>query len=209
MINATAGTINAAGPQTGRAGPGTEAKTYRLDYWPEWGEWYADVASSGYRRLLVGRVAPTLLRKGFDGLFLDNTDMVESHPRQKEGMSELVRSLAALVHGRHRFLFTQNGEDSIGTTLRYYDGWNREGVSWTYDFRTRRYVRQSSTEVRVAQSALRSFAARGLLVLAIDYVAAGDTSTAHEAIANACSAGALPFLSNTDLTRIPTHGARC
>lgn len=184
-------------------------KPYRLDYWPDWGEWYADVSAAGFRSAIVGRIAPQLLRKGFDGLFLDNTDMIETHPRQAGGMRTLVAALAQLVHGRGGLLFGQNGIDSIGPTLRYYDGWNEEDVTSTYDFSRKRYVLQPPGQISADLGALRRFAARGLLVLATDYVAARDASDTRTAIANACSAGALPFVSDIDLTRIPRVPARC
>lgn len=185
------------------------ASRYRLDYWPDWGEWYADVAAPGFRKLISGTVAPSMLHKGFDGLFLDNTDMIETHPHQTSGMRTLVRRLARLVHGQVKLLFAQNGEDTIGPLLPYYDGWNREDVSATYDFGAHRYVRQPHGEVAAADGALRRIARAGLLTLATDYTAAGDAATAGAAVRNACSAGALPFVSDIDLTRVPAVPARC
>jgi len=182
-------------------------KPYRLNYWPQWGEWYADVDAAGFRQAIVHRIAPGMLRKGFDGLFLDNTDMIETHRGQTGGMRKLVAGAARLVHARHRLLFAQNGEDVIGPMLGYYDGWNREDVSATYDGHG--YVRQPQSEVREATRALRRMAAKGLLTLATDYVAAGDTATAQLAARDACAAGALPFVSDIDLTRIPQVPPRC
>lgn len=185
------------------------AKPYRLDRWQDWGEWYADVSRPGWRDLIAGRVAPALLAKGFDGLFLDNTDLGESHPAETAGMRALVRRLAALVHGSGGLLFTQNGEDSLGPTLRHYDGWNREDVTFTYDFAGRRYERVARAERLGAQEALRRFAAAGLLVLATDYVRRGDRQAAREAVAGACAAGALPFVSGIRLARLPAEPYRC
>jgi hypothetical protein len=142
-------------------------------------------------------------------LFLDNTDMIATHPRQTVAMRKLVVALAALVHRQRGLLFSQNGEDSIGPVLHYYDGWNREDVSATYDFGRNRYVRQPRDQVRAAIAALTRVRRAGLLALATDYVASGDKATAMTAVANACSAGALPFLSDIDLTRIPAVPARC
>ncbi len=122
-------------------------------------------------------------------------------------MRALVRSLARLVHRRGRLLFTQNGERSIGPTLRYYDGWNREDVSHTYDFDRRRYERVPVSDRRAAQDALRRIRARGLLVTSIDYT--DDSGVERDAVANACAAGALPFVSNIDLTRFPAAPFRC
>ena len=128
-------------------------KRFRLDYLPDWGEWYADVGRGGYRRAIARRIAPRILSKGFDGLFLDNTDMIESHPRKSRGMRALVFSLSRLVHRRGKLLFSQNGERTIRSTLPFYDGWNREDVSATYDFAAHRYVRQPPAEVAEAARA--------------------------------------------------------
>lgn len=180
------------------------ARPYRLDFWPDWGEWYAAVGQPGFRRLIAGRVAPAMLRKGVDGLFLDNTDMVESHPRQARGMRLLARELAGL----RGLLFTQNGERSIGPTLRYYDGWNREDVGGTYDFGRHRYVRVGRADEREAERALGRMRARGLLTLATSYVAPGDRAGARRAARAACRVGALPFVSDIELRRVPRTPSR-
>lgn len=185
------------------------AKPYRLDFWGDFGEWYADTSKAGFRRLIAHRVAHKLMNKHFDGLFLDNTDMIETHHRQRSGMRKLVRRLARFVHGRHGYLFAQNGEDSIGRLLKYYDGWNREDVTWTYNFDRHRYQRVSKGDHAAAVKALERIGARGLLVTATDYVKTHPSSAEDESVANACAAGALPFVSNIWLTRVPSMSFTC
>jgi hypothetical protein len=52
--------------------------------------------------------------------------------------------------------------------------------------------------------------ARGLLTLATGYVAsARNTRAIRRDIRIACAAGALPFVSNLELTRIPAQPPRC
>jgi endo-alpha-1,4-polygalactosaminidase (GH114 family) len=186
-----------------------DARRYRLDLWEDFGEWYADTSDVGYRRLIAQRVAPRLMRKRFDGLFLDNIDMVETHPRQRAGMRSLVRALYRDAHADATMLFTQNGADFVEPLSRYFDGWNREDVSSTYDFDRRRYVRQPPTAVRDAQRELRRMAARGLLGTGTDYVRAGDADTERTAVANTCAAGALPYVADIELQRIPSSPYRC
>lgn len=185
------------------------ARRFRLDAYEEFDEYYADTSRAGYRRLLARRVTPPMLAKGFDGLFLDNVDMIEDHPRQARGMRMLVRDLARVTHGRRRLLFAQNGDRVIGPSVRYLDGWNREDVTSTYDFRRRRYVAVSARDTRAAQATLRRLARRGLTVTAADYTGAGDRAMEAAAVRNACLAGALPFVSNIGLTRIPPQPFVC
>ncbi len=179
------------------------ATPFKLELWDDWGEWYADVSRPGFRDLIASRVAPSMLSKGLDGLFLDNTDMIETHPAQRDGMEALVARLARKVHRRDKLLFAQNGDSTIGPTLRYYDGWNREDVSWTYDFDREQYVRVGSADRADALAAIRRIRGSGLLVTTTDYVPHGSADAASEAVRAACDAGALPYVSDIELSRVP------
>lgn len=185
------------------------AKPYRLDYWGDWGEWYANVNAPGFRSLMLKRVAPALLAKGFDGLFLDNTDMTETHPAQKPGMRSLVAGLSRLVRARGKLLMAQNGADVNWPLKRFYNGINFEDVSFSYDFDRHAYTRRSASAVARAQREIRRYRRSGLKVTATDYTAAGKTNQVRIAVRNACSAGALPYVSDIYLTRIPTQPFLC
>ena len=185
------------------------AKPFRLDHWDDWDEWFADTAQPAFRSLIVDDVAPAILDRGFDGLFLDNVDMISDHRRQRAGMDTLVHSLADLTHDQGALLFAQNGEEVIDPMLDALDGWNREDVTGTYDFDSHRYVGQPAREVRAAQRALRRIAALGLFVTATDYFAHGDDASATSATKNACAAGAVSYVSNIRLNRIPEEPPRC
>jgi len=185
------------------------AKPYRLDYWGDWGEWYANVNAAGFRSLMLKHVAPKMLAKGFDGLFLDNTDMTETHPAQKRGMRALVAGLSRLLRARGKLLMAQNGADVNWPLRRFYNGINFEDVSFSYDFDRRAYVRRGAGAVARAQREIRRYLSAGLKVTATDYVAAGKTKQARIAVRNACSAGALPYVSDIYLKRIPAQPFLC
>jgi uncharacterized protein (TIGR01370 family) len=186
-----------------------EAKPYRLDLWDDWGEWFADTSQPAFRSLIVDEVAPAILDRGFDGLFLDNVDMISDHTRQRAGMSTLVHALAGLTHERGVMLFAQNGEEVIDPMLDALDGWNREDVTGTYDFDSKRYLVQPPREVRAAQRALRRIGELGVFVTTTDYFAHGDDAGATRATGNACDAGAVSYVSNIGLNRIPEEPPRC
>jgi len=187
-----------------------KAKRFRLEAWKDWqDEWYADVNRAGLRRLLSQRIAPSLLDKGFDGLFLDNTDMIEGHRSRTQGMHKLVDSLGSLSDARGTLLFAQNGAATIGPMLANFDGWNREDVSWTYDFDHKRYEPTGKGSIAEAQEELRAISASGLLVTATDYTADGDMPAEVGSISNACAASALPYVSDIGLRRVPTQPLLC
>jgi endo-alpha-1,4-polygalactosaminidase (GH114 family) len=187
----------------------SQARRYRLDYWSDWGEWYANVNAAGYRRLLLERVAPAMLARGFDGLFLDNTDMTGTHPGQKPGMRKLVAGFSRLARGRGLVLMTQNGAAVNWPLRRFYDAINCEDVSFGYDFARRAYVRRAPAAVARAQREMRRYRGAGLVVTATDYLPAGAGLRTATAVRNACAAGALPYVSDIDLTRIPPRPFLC
>lgn len=178
-----------------------------LDRWEDWDEYYADVSAPGLRTLLLGE-ARAELAKGFDGLFLDNVDMVEDHPAQAVGMRQLVADLDRAV-GSGRSLFAQNGDASIDAVADHLDGWNREDVSWTYDFATETYRATSAADRRAALDTLRRLRAKGLLVTATDYTAQATGTAVSEARTAACGVGALPFASDIALRRLPASPPTC
>jgi uncharacterized protein (TIGR01370 family) len=184
-------------------------KRYKLDLWGNWGEWYADTSQPKFRRILSGSVAPSILAKGFDGLFLDNVDMIREHRRQRKGMIRLVRALAARVHSSSGYLFAQNGEDVIERMLPSLDGWNREDVTATYNFDTESYEVVSEEDVESNLAAITSIRAQGLVVTATDYVLAGDSATTATAQSNACGVGALSFVSDILLSELPSVPYLC
>lgn len=191
-------------------------KRFRLGAWADWkDEWFADVSRRKLRRELSDRIAPEILAEGFDGLFLDNVDMVgtRNHRAQRAGMSKLVRALAGLVHDQGGLLFTQNGHWGLGKLglLDVIDGWNREDVTWTYDFDRRRYVLQRPGATRAALAELRDMAGRGLITTSADYTPAGDRAALEESVTNSCAAGALPYVGDIGLTarRLPDAPLTC
>ena len=84
-----------------------------MDRWQDWGEWYANVNRPGYRGLIAGRVLPRIMAAGYDGVFLDNVDMVESHPAQRSGMATLLSQVSRQVHARGRLVLAQNGDSQL------------------------------------------------------------------------------------------------
>jgi uncharacterized protein (TIGR01370 family) len=185
------------------------AAPYRLDRWDDWDEHFADVTASEFRNLMVEEVAPRLLATGLDGLFLDNTDMVADHPDQADAMVELVAELAELVHGQGGVLFAQNGDEVVDPLVEHLDGWNREDVTSTYSFDRDDYEPVTAEATEAATATLRRLSDAGLLVTTTDYVADGDDAATRWAVAAACAAGALPYVSDIELTRMPSEPYRC
>jgi hypothetical protein len=191
-----------------------QLKRFRLSAWRNWkDEWFADASRPGFRRAIADRIAPDLLAKGFDGLFLDNTDMVETrrHRPQRAGMARLIAMLDSLVYDQAGLLFTQNGapgmlrgfpRQDVEPLVGHFDGWNREDVTWTYDFDRRRYVSNSNAAREDALEELEDVGDEGLTTTATDYVNLTNKGLAAEceSVANAVGEGALSYVADIGLT---------
>jgi endo-alpha-1,4-polygalactosaminidase (GH114 family) len=195
-----------------------DLKPYRLAAWQNWkDEWFADVSKSGLRDAIADEIAPDLLDKGFDGLFLDNVDMIEpsKHLKQRDGMRQLVARLGDLVHADDGLLFAQNGYwgfKKFGILDDgQLDGWNREDVTWTFDFDKRKYVRNSDGGRGEALNDLSKMRDLGLFTTATNYTKRSTGSAVEEAIEDACGVGALPFIGDIGLTakRLPDSPYIC
>jgi hypothetical protein len=187
-----------------------QLKRYRLRAWQDWkDEWFADTSKPGFRTK-IAQIADGLLDKGFDGLFLDNVDMVENrgHLHQRRGMGKLVNSLDGLTHDRGLYLFDQNGAggmlhgypgQGVDPLYAHFDGWNREDASWTWDFDRHRY---KPVRGHTAIQELEDIGAKGLLTTATDYVDLGDHDLGPEcdSVDAAAGAGALDYVADIGLT---------
>ncbi len=185
-----------------------KVKKFRLELWEDWGEWYTATSKPGFRSVILSQVAPVILAKGFDGLFLDNVDMVIDHRTQRSGMFRLVQDLSTLVHADGKYLFAQNGFPLLKSIGPYLDGWNREDVSLSYDFDRRKYVSVDSRTRAQNIKELRQASSKGLLALGTDYLPANSTKGAR-ALQLTCGAGAIPYLSDIFLRRIPAVPVVC
>ncbi len=178
-----------------------QLRPYALDPMDDWDEYYTDISQAGCRTALLG-IAAEQLDKGFDGLFLDNVDMIETHPGLADEMASVVGDLARITHDRGGLLFAQNGAPVLGDIVGSLDGWNREDVTWTYDFGTADYRRVEEREHRTALAEIERMRSRGLLVLSTDYTE-GDRASLDECVQVAVGAGALPYVSDITLSRVP------
>jgi endo-alpha-1,4-polygalactosaminidase (GH114 family) len=191
-------------------------KRFRLEPWKAWkDEWFADVSKPRLRRIIVGGIAPRILRKGFDGLFLDAVDMIEvrRHRAQRAGMRKVVRGLARLTHGQGDLLFAQNGYWGLRKfgIRKFLDGWNREDVTTRFDFDRRRYGRAPRRHRRAAMRELARMRDLGLFTTAADYTKRPRGALFRDSIDNACSVGALPYVSDLGLRarRLPDPPLTC
>lgn len=185
-------------------------KDHRLGPVPGWpGERFTNLTKPEARAALTDKIAPQLLAKGIDGLFLDNLDVAEAVPAQLDATVQTLGQLSALARGRGKLVMAQNTDSRITRMLPYLDAWNREDPTGTYDFTRKKYVPTDATGRRIARQTIRQVRAAGLLVTTTDYFASANAPGARRAARIACELGAVPFIGEITLSRVAAKPERC
>jgi uncharacterized protein (TIGR01370 family) len=166
-----------------------------------WGSFYIDANQRGWQDLMIELMGESL-EHGYDGVFLDTVDTVDAFPDTIPGMIALIEGLREAYPDA---LLVQNrGFTIVEDTAPFVDAVMFEDVSTTYDFDAERYERVDNMEDAALMTDVKE--QTGLPILALDYVAEGDTETAQDVIAIAQEYGFIPSISTIALDDIPDYG---
>lgn len=175
-------------------------ETWVLGENPRWpGHRFIDAREEGWQRLIVDEVAPRVIGRQFDGLFLDMADVAAPgvFPETREGMVTLIRSLREafpthlLVMNRGLFLLDEVGEEIDGLLV--------EGVWTRHDHASGTYVRTPDANRDRLVAALLDFRERfGGAAFVIDYADHDDLRAVAEA--GAAQTGLPLFVSTVELS---------
>jgi uncharacterized protein (TIGR01370 family) len=168
---------------------------------PGWeGERVVDARADGWRHLMA-RTARGLRELGFDGLFLDNLDVAEDHPRTQDAMVALVADVRAAASDL--LLIAQNGLATIDRLP--VDAISHEDTWWRWH--GGRYGPSPPGETAAILAGLRRQRARGRVVLTLDYSEPGDPAAA-EIVRRSRAEGFVPAVSVLALDRAPHSPTR-
>ncbi len=193
--------IGEAEPYRAWFSDGRMEKAWLLGKNEDWDSYYVDTRQQGWQDLMVTLMGE-YLEKGFDGVFLDTVDTVDLFPETETDMIALIKGLrkaypdALLVQNRG-FTVAEQTADAIDALMF-------EDLVTGYDFDTQTYTRINDTETarQMADFSQRT----GVVILALDYAAPDDRTTAAEAVEAAREYGFIPAVSVIALDDIPDYG---
>lgn len=139
--------------------------------WPD--ERWIDVSNENWQKFVVDEIGKTYVEMGFDGLFLDNTDVYYQYPKE-----EIYQGLCAILRGLKKYDITLmiNGgdtfvlrciEEQIASEL--FDAVNQETVFTSINFEDETYGMQNGEETVYFKEYLEIAKECGLSVYLLEY----------------------------------------
>ncbi len=139
--------------------------------WPD--EYWIDVSDPAWQSFVVGTLAPDLIARGFDGIFIDNTDVYYIYPTEAiyNGLKEVITGISGLglpimINGGDPFVTRMIEEGNAGLIKSV----SQESVfSRIEDYERDIFARQDQEETEYFKKYVENAAENGIDVYLIEY----------------------------------------
>ncbi|MEH3148698.1 MAG: endo alpha-1,4 polygalactosaminidase [Methylobacterium frigidaeris] len=178
---------------------------------PNWPDTFVcDVRRPSWQSLILDRALPTLVARGFTGVFFDTLDtpphLEQTDPDRYAGMRLAAIDLVRAI--RRSFpdlvLLMNRGYALLPDLKPELDGVVAESLLTTYDFaaRTYKWVDQEQLTYHMQALQVLTFDPHILPILSLDYWECADTATVREIYAQERGFGHNPYVAEVLLDRI-------
>ena len=174
------------------------------------GAWVVDVRSPKWEQMIVRELAPALLKRGFDGLFLDTIDspihLGQTEPKRFPGMKAAAVRLVRALHAGHpnAALMLNGGLPIVGEVHRAVKMMAIESTMSTWDFVKKKplWRTESDRKWALTQLARAQAANPDLKVFTLDYWDPADQASVQRIYAAQRKHGFVPYVATIALTRV-------
>ena len=176
--------------------------------WPD--ARFIDLRHENWRRRVVNDLVPGILRKGFDGVFLDTLDSAEFLETQDpsryggmvEGAADLVRAIRTAFPDT--LIMINRGFAVLPRIAGQFDMVLGESVRTTFDAETGRYSFVSESDYEWQRQQLWAAGRRdpNLQLFSLDYWDPNDKENIAKIYTEERANGFIPYVATPDLTRI-------
>lgn len=167
-----------------------------------WNSYYLNLKAEKTATVLM-KIIDRTLKKGYDGMFLDNIDNYTIHGPQKDQRKELVTLLRNIRETYPKNLFIQNAAlDLIGETSSYIDGLAIESVASLYNFKDKKYALRDTKQFEATMERLKTInTTYKVPVILIEY--AGSENLKNKILERIKPSNFQYFIGNIDLQGLP------
>lgn len=181
------------------------------EQWP--GSFFVDLRDPRWTQRVVSELVPSILRRGFDGLFLDTLDNAGDLERADPvGYAGMTEAAASLVHAiRRQFptikIMINRAYEILPVVERDVDMVLGESVFADYDFENKVYRRVAAETYRRQVEILQTVKARRpkLRIMTLDYWDPEDPKGIREIYREQRANGFEPYVASVKLNRIVTE----
>jgi len=178
---------------------------------PNWpGSFYVDVRDKRWVKLVVEELVPTILHRGFDGVFLDTLDnpphLERTDPQRWKGMTEAAARLVNAIRRNHPSarIMLNRAYDILPQTAGSLDYALGESVYTTWDFQAGKAKLQPEEDYRFQVEALHGAKRQNpkLALMSLDYWDPADVEGVRRIYATQRANGFSPHVSVVELDRV-------
>lgn len=174
------------------------------------GSYFVDVRDMRWTRRVIDELVPAILRRGFQGIFIDTLDnpghLERTDPKAYAGMADAgARLVRTLRRNFPRMTIVLNrGYDLLPAVERDIDMVLGESVYADYDFASKTYARVDEPTYRQQVEILQAAARRQpkLKVLTLDYWNPNDAAGIAEIYRIQTANGFSPYVATVELDRL-------
>ncbi len=176
--------------------------------WPD--AYFVDVRSDVWRNLLLNEIIPSILKNGYQGIFLDTLDSAEALERQDpvkfKGMiaaaADLVRAIRAAFPSI--IIMVNRGYAILPQIPGEFDYLLGESVRTTFNPQTGAYFRRTEQDIEWQRARMLEARDRdpSLQLFSLDYWNPKDRAGLAALYAEARADGFVPYIATPDLTQI-------
>lgn len=149
----------------------------RYEHWDE--EVWIDVSNKRWQDFVLNDLAPDLLDRGIDGLFVDNCDVYYCYHTGEilEGLSDIMRGLKkmspqVIINGGDTFL--DDYTERLGDQDDVMTGINQESVITSIDWENDTFTTASDDDREYFEGYIDKYAAKGALIFLLEYTTDPD-----------------------------------
>jgi len=176
--------------------------------WPD--AYFVDVRSDVWRNLLLTEIIPSILKNGYQGIFLDTLDSAEALERQDPvkfkgtiaAAADLVRAIRAAFPSI--IIMVNRGYAILPQIPGEFDYLLGESVRTTFNPQTGTYFRRTEQDIEWQRARMLEARDRdpSLQLFSLDYWSPKDRAGLAALYAEARADGFVPYIATPDLTQI-------
>ncbi len=151
----------------------------KLEYW---NENIMNACDARWARVILDHAIPYVMNRGFDGVFLDNLDIVDLYPWMKDCVINLVKKIRE--ENPNIVIIINRGFSIARETAPYVNAILFEDFGTYYDFEKNEYLKWGGSDyqwmIGIAEMLANLSRTYGIKVLALGYVDLHNTSMLRE-----------------------------